>query len=180
MPGKPRKRPTIIQPQDPSYRLIALTRGQVCKVDISDYDWLMQWSWYADWNAGARSFGAARMEPIAGSKKRRTVMMHAQILDLSPGFMADHINHDELDNRRGNLRAATIRQNNCNQRVRADNNSGRKGVTWHKAANKWAAQISIEGKRRHLGVFDNLEDAAEAYKVAALAEYGEFACVEAM
>ena len=179
MAGKPQNRPTVIQPQDPSYRLIALTRGQVSKVDAADYDWLMRWSWYADWNVGAGSFRAARMQPVAGSTKRRTIMMHAQILDAPQGLIPDHKNHDELDNRRSNLRSATIQQNNCNQRVRTDNNSGHKGVTWHKAANKWASQINIGGKRKHLGVFDDVEDAAQAYRIAAASEYGEFAFIGA-
>lgn len=40
-----RQRPQITQPADPSYRIIALTQGQVTLVDTEDYDRLMQWHW---------------------------------------------------------------------------------------------------------------------------------------
>jgi hypothetical protein len=39
-------------------------------------------------------------------------------------------------------------------------------VTWHKAAGKWHARIQVKGKRKYLGVYDDLEEAAEAYRKA--------------
>ena len=37
------------------------------------------------------------------------------------------------------------------------------GVVWNKETNKWKAYITINGKRKHLGYYDNEEDAALAY-----------------
>jgi hypothetical protein len=42
---------------------------------------------------------------------------------------------------------------------------------WHKAAKKWVAQINIDRKLRHLGVFDTKELAVEARKAAELMHY---------
>jgi hypothetical protein len=175
MSGKAQPRPLLIQPED--HRLIALTQGQVTKVDIADYEWLSQWTWHADCNINGKSFRARRCESRPGLHSKG-ILMHVQIMNPPGGFVPDHVNHDALDNRRGNLRLATIGQNNCNQRVRRDNTSGHKGVTWHKAANGWAAQININGNRSHLGIYDKLEDAAKAYQLAAESVYGDFACLE--
>eukprot|EP00984_Skeletonema_dohrnii_P021409 scaffold10688_cov144-Skeletonema_dohrnii-CCMP3373.AAC.2 len=37
------------------------------------------------------------------------------------------------------------------------------GVCFDKKCNKWKAQISIDGKRRHIGTYDNEEEAAVDY-----------------
>lgn len=87
----------------------------------------------------------------------------------------DHINCDPSDNRIENLRLSTRCQNMWNQGARKNNTSGHKNVTWHKAANKWAAQIRYLGKRKHLGVFDDVEDAAEFAELASKMLHGEFA-----
>lgn len=41
-----------------------------------------------------------------------------------------------------------------------------KGVSWHKSRNKWRAQITINGKRKHLGYFSEEYDAHLAYERA--------------
>ena len=42
-----------------------------------------------------------------------------------------------------------------------------KGVSWHKASNKWHAQIQKEGKRKYLGYYNDEEEAARKYDDAA-------------
>ena len=46
------------------------------------------------------------------------------------------------------------------------NTSGVKGVSWRKDRNKWCAQIVFQGKHYHLGLYDKIEDAAEARRIA--------------
>ena len=43
------------------------------------------------------------------------------------------------------------------------------GVSWHKQGKKWQAQIKINGRRHYLGLFDNEENAHEAYLKAMVA-----------
>ena len=47
-----------------------------------------------------------------------------------------------------------------------NNTSGIKGVTWNKDHKKWEAYISIHGKRRYLGNYDDLAEAEQARRLA--------------
>ena len=80
-----------------------------------------------------------------------------------PEVEIDHINGNRSDNRISNLRLAQHRENGQNQVLRKTNTSGKHGVSWSKPHNKWAAYIMKDGRKRHLGLFDSLEDAGDAY-----------------
>lgn len=88
---------------------------------------------------------------------------------------SDHINGVRNDNRRCNLRPATMSQNRINYSGMRTNTSGYKGVNRCKAEKKWRARIMTNGKRLSLGSFDDPKDAAKAYNKAALKLHGEFA-----
>lgn len=92
--------------------------------------------------------------------------------------MVDHIDGNGLNNTRVNLRVANSTENARNTRLRKDNTSGFKGVTWHKKNRKWRAVIKVDGGQKHLGMFDTLEAAYAAYCKAALHYFGEFARLE--
>jgi hypothetical protein len=47
------------------------------------------------------------------------------------------------------------------------------GVTFKKAMNKWRAQIKIEGKVRHIGYYENEEEAATDYARAVFKYKGQ-------
>lgn len=85
----------------------------------------------------------------------------------------DHKNRNSLDNRISNLRESTQREN-CQNRSKAINcSSGYKGVTKRKS--RWIAQIQIDGRKVHLGMYNTKEDAARAYNEASQRYFGEFA-----
>ena len=151
------------------YCLIPLTQGQVAKVSPEDYDRLMQWKWYAQWDARAKSFKAVR-----GCSKR--VLMHRDILGLTdPSVEVDHEDHDTLNNQRYNLRCATRSQNCMNRRTHASNALGIKGVRKVHGADRYMARIMVQGKSVYLGTFITPEAAAQAYRDKAGELHGEFA-----
>lgn len=89
----------------------------------------------------------------------------------------DHENHNRTDRRFVNLREVTHGQNTMNRRF---NNPYGKGVTYRldRKIKPWQAQIQVNGAKKHLGFFSTSEEAAGAYKQAAIQYHGEFACVE--
>jgi hypothetical protein len=81
-----------------------------------------------------------------------------------PDYVIDHINGVRDDNRIKNLRDVTILENAQNIRKPLSNNkSGYLGVSFHKATNKYAANIRVNNVQYYLGVFDTPEKAYDAY-----------------
>jgi hypothetical protein len=55
------------------------------------------------------------------------------------------------------------------------NTSGYKGVVWHKASQKFAVRIGLNGKKISLGYFKTAEEGAKVYDAAAQKLFGDFA-----
>ena len=53
------------------------------------------------------------------------------------------------------------------------NGSGKTGVCWNTARNKWKSYITHEGANIHLGYFDQFENAVSARQQAELFYFGE-------
>jgi hypothetical protein len=82
-------------------------------------------------------------------------------LDINnPKIIVDHRNRIKKDNRVENLRLVTHQQNTFN--------TSAKGFYWNKQKNKWRAQIFINGKSIHLGLFVLEAEARAAYEAAKL------------
>ena len=148
---------------------ISLTQGKFAIVDDEDYEFLMQWKWY--YNNGY----AVRMSP---GPRRGLIYMHRMILERM-GFKdfenSDHVNQHRCDNSRSNLRPATRGQNRRNKSKQSTNTSGYTGVCWYKQQKKWRARVSVNGKSKHLGYFDDIEEAVQVRDEAAKKYPGEFA-----
>lgn len=161
---------------DPSYREIQLTQGQVALVDAEDYESRSKHKWFAAWAPTTQSFYAVRKRPVEG-QKQRTTWMHRVVLGLDAQDIriGDHIDHNTLDNRKRNLRTVTRQQNTFNRKKSRAITSGYKGVHWRNDRCKWRAEIRIDGKLVHLGLFANPQDASKAYNAAAARIQGEHA-----
>lgn len=160
-----------------TFRQIRISGPKYAKVDPADYKRLRKYEWFI--RKGTNCFHARRFVPAGKGKRDKLVYMHQEILKVPEGMVVDHVNHDGMDNRSGNLRAATRGQNMCNKRkcLSRPTHSKYKGAHWHKYDRKWHAVISFKRKRIHLGRFDNEIDAAKAYDEAAKKYHGQFACL---
>jgi hypothetical protein len=87
----------------------------------------------------------------------------------------DHRDGDKLNNKWMNLREASHGQNHQNIKLPKNNKSGVKGVHWVPDRKAWKASIDSNRKKRNLGLFKNLKDAAIARHNAEIALHGEFA-----
>jgi hypothetical protein len=91
---------------------------------------------------------------------------HNEDFDLtySHNNQIDHIDINKLNNKIENLRILNCSQNQRNKNKKENCSSKYIGVYWNKLNSKWMAYIRINGKTKHLGLFDNEEDAYECYK----------------
>lgn len=85
--------------------------------------------------------------------------------------LVDHINRNRSDNRISNLRSVTQSENLKNTKIYTNNSSGHIGISLHKGSSRWQVLIRHEGVQKHLGYFDDIDDAIKARKAAEL-EYG--------
>lgn len=159
---------------------IPLTRGYVAIVDDCDYDYLMQWKWYASSHLYAVR-KTSRKKSIDGRQKE--IKMHRVVMELAgfniDRYKVDHKNGETLLNVRSNLRVATNSQNIASSHKPIRNKTGFLGVSKRtdrlKGKYIYSAAIKFDGKDYKLGYFATPEEAAQAYNEAAIRFFGEFA-----
>lgn len=160
--------PPLGQNGNSSYVMIPLGRSDYALADLVDLD-LADRTWYK-----------ASGEYAVCSINHKGVFMHRIVMErilgrpIKRGYWVDHINGVRHDNRRANLREVTPRQNSVNKRKPSHAlGSSYKGVT--PKGSKWIAAISYQRKNIHIGIYENEEEAAKAYDLAAISLYGEYA-----
>jgi hypothetical protein len=149
---------------------VPLTPAGVALIDAADAERILCYRWHL--HPHGYAVRPRRAEDGPGPTQ---IYMHRVILDAPAGVPVRRRNESRLDNRRANLRLATLSQSRAGARLRGDNTSGYRGVTWSARNGQWQAQIQVAGKRHFLGYFASKEDAARAYDEAAREAFGEFA-----
>lgn len=80
-----------------------------------------------------------------GQKGKQTKPLHRFLLEPLPeDVLIDHINHDTCDNRKKNLRLATISENLTNSRINTVNTTGFKNICLCEREKKWFVQFYNE------------------------------------
>lgn len=132
--------------------------------EVKGYTWRIDKRGYVVRSTRSRALGLAF-----------TFRLHREIMKAPKGVEVDHKNGNKLDNRKSNLRFATKPQNQWNSKMRINNTSGFKGVSFEKAKGKYAARIRVGSKYFRCGYFCTAIEAAAAYDAAATHYFGEFA-----
>jgi len=136
-------------------------------IDLEDVDKAKEHHW-------RKSIDGYVTTDIISNGKKSVMFLQNLVMPQEEGKYVDHIFHKTLDNRKSQLRLCTWSENNCNKDKQSNNTSGHKGITYAKDRNRWVAQIGKDNKHYHIGSYKTLEEALEAYKVAAAKYHGEF------
>jgi hypothetical protein len=91
---------------------------------------------------------------------KRSYMTHRLVFMFHHGYFpkeVDHIDGNKSNNKIENLRPASHLENLRNQKIRTDNVSGHKNVGWAKREQKWRVRLTVNGKDKHIGYFDDRE-----------------------
>lgn len=156
--------PPYVHGSDSHYVIIPLTRGKFAFVSIEDMD-LATYKWhvsnvYATRRAGNQILSMHRV--VLERKLQRAIRVN---------MLVDHINGNQLDNRRSNLREVTRTQNAWNSGTQKNNTSQYTGVSYR--GGYYIARLGNSGAL--LGSFETALDASFCYDRAALERWGEYA-----
>jgi len=152
-----------------------------CMVSKEDFYMIItfEFKWHAMWMKNSKSYYAGATVNFVdddGARWGKSVMMHRFLFDLPTEhggrskLTVDHLNHDTLDNRRGNIILSNHSKNALNRISKNTNNtSGYRNVCWNKSKEKWMVQLQINGKNTKLGYFDDVDEAGKfALKMRAI------------
>ncbi len=110
---------------------------------------------------------------LDGKTFKRSRVVYCMVHGCWPEPCVDHIDGNSLNDRPGNLREATHRQNAQNAAAHIKASGLPRGVTNYMG--RYRATIQIDGKRRVLGAFDSPADASAAYETSRKELFNEFA-----
>jgi len=144
--------------------VIKMKGGKACRISAECFEKVWPYTWCVEGTGYVMSRTSGR-----------AVKLHRLIMNARKGEYVDHIDGDRLNNTLENLRICRKQQNEFNQKIRRDNSTGYKGVSFFKARGKYRAYINKDRKRYELGLFEKKEDAALAYNEKAIELFGEFA-----
>lgn len=138
------------------YKIIKLNGGKETIIDSFLFEKLSKYNLYYT------GHGYCRI-----SKNGKKIYLHRFLTKCPKNKEVDHINGNKLDNRIFNLRIVNRAQNTMNR-------YNTKGVWFSKQKDRWIAEIR-NGKKIHLGIFKNFEDAVAVRNNAEKFYFGEYA-----
>lgn len=107
--------------------------------------------------------------------KTFTVLLHRIKFYLKHGWMpetVDHADTNKSNNSWTNLRPATRKQQAMNRQKTTSLSGYPRGV--HKTRKRYQAQVRVDGKLKHLGIFTTVDAASQAVEDFRRGLHGEF------
>ena len=141
------------------------------KIDNEDVERCKQYKWFVS-KCNKQNYDCFYASANTNIKKNQ--LMHRYIMNATDDVFIDHRDRDSLDNRKFNLRVCNDSTNSMNSKLYRTNKSGHKGVCWDNHNNKWIAYIMKNQKYKHLGYYDNIEDAIKIREEAEKKYFGEY------
>jgi len=141
-------------------------KGEKFYFDLDDYDLIKDLCWYIE--SGGRV--CARNPDNKTPFKLHRIVMQVENTNIE----VDHIDHNQWDNRKVNLRPCSHKENMKNKNMLKSNTSGYIGVWFRKDTKRYTARIDVNGKTINLGCYGDIESALIARLTAEKLYYGEF------
>jgi len=106
---------------------------------------------------------------LSKNGKGKTITIHKLVayafLNHKPcrhKLVVNHIDINRENNNLYNLEIITSRENTNRKHIKSS--SKYTGVSWNKRVKKWRSNITINGRKKHLGYFTDEKEAAQAYQ----------------
>jgi hypothetical protein len=126
--------------------------------------------WRSRWANKEAFFYICNRGYLTGTINGRKLLAHrvvwAIVHNQWPSGDMDHIDHCRTNNKIKNLRIVSNCENRRNQSMASNNTTGATGVYWYPRCKKWLAQIQVNKKQIHLGLFSDFNDAVKIRKAA--------------
>lgn len=141
------------------------SKNEVFYVDADDFDRVKDVCWFKDQHGY-----------LVGYRDGEYIQLHRLVTNCPENMIVDHIGGSTTihDNRKSNLRIVTHSQNSMNRALAINNTSGITGVSWDNQMGKWRVQIGINRERKHLGLYDDFDDAVKVRKEAEEKYFGKY------
>lgn len=151
-----KEHPSEIPLKDFKHKIVGFAQ-----VSPEDYDRVNKHKWHMSGHKDRNDWY------VQGKIDSQQIKLHHFIIGKPPeNMVVDHIDNNRLNNRRENLRFASVKQNAQNKSM---NNGKYMGVQFEKKTNRWVAMCA----RKSLGTYDTEEEAAKAYDQYVLKTYGD-------
>ncbi len=147
------------------YVILYTYKNEPFFVDLDDFSKIYQYCWHKNDNGY-----------LCTTINHTTIYLHRMIMNAPFDIDVDHKHgsNTKHDNRKSNLRLATVSHNQMNKEIQSNNTSGYVGVSWHKKSKKWRARINVNKKEIFLGEYSDIQDAIVARKNAEEKYFGQY------
>ena len=145
---------------------IPLQNGMFAIVDDEDYERCMEHIW----SVGVISHKSGLQ---VRNVTLNTSLQRFVLEDVDDGSIVTFLNGDRLDFRKRNLIKTDWKGVSVRKKGWRNVTSKYKGVSWSKVCNKWTAQITVNGRKKHIGTFVSEHEAAKEYNKNAKKYFGE-------